>query len=164
MNKINYMTSLLTFYLKGEISHEQNFVKIKRPNTILALIPLGSKTETVAINQIASVETNFSLFLKELIYGVLIAIIGFCCMSISILLGLLLVIWGVSMGLCAFQTDLIIRLTSSSIKKISFLVLEKKKAYEAAEQINQLIGNRLDDTNTRQQTDRIVDAITSSNK
>ena len=43
MQKIEFMTSLLTFYLKGEISTEQNFLTLKVPNTILTLIPLGRK-------------------------------------------------------------------------------------------------------------------------
>ena len=45
MTSIKYMTSLLTFYLKGEIRTEKNFIQFKTPNTILGLIPLGAKTE-----------------------------------------------------------------------------------------------------------------------
>ena len=45
MQPIQYMTSLLTFYLKGEIRQEQNFVNLKKPNTILSLIPLGAKKD-----------------------------------------------------------------------------------------------------------------------
>ncbi|MFA5658900.1 MAG: hypothetical protein WC900_06410, partial [Oscillospiraceae bacterium] len=61
MGTITFMTSLLTFYLKGEIKSEQNFIKLKSPNTILSLIPLGAHKETLPTNQIASVETNFCL-------------------------------------------------------------------------------------------------------
>ena len=43
MNNITYMTGLLTFYLKGNISADQNFVRLKIPNTILSLIPLGAQ-------------------------------------------------------------------------------------------------------------------------
>lgn len=43
MQPITYMTSLFTFYLKGEIKSEQNFISFKVPNTILGLIPLGPK-------------------------------------------------------------------------------------------------------------------------
>ena len=39
MEAIKYMTGLLTFYIKGEIATEQNFLKIRFPNTLLALIP-----------------------------------------------------------------------------------------------------------------------------
>ena len=55
MKAIKYMTSLLTFYIKGEIATEQNFLKIRFPNTVLALIPLGSRKYNVPVAQISSV-------------------------------------------------------------------------------------------------------------
>lgn len=58
MQPITYMTSLFTFYLKGEIKSEQNFISFKVPNTILGLIPLGAQTEKFTISQIASTATN----------------------------------------------------------------------------------------------------------
>ena len=61
MQPIQYMSSLLTFYLKGEIRQEQNFVNLKRPNTILSLIPLGAKKDSIPVNQLSSVESNFKL-------------------------------------------------------------------------------------------------------
>ena len=61
MEAIKYMTSLLTFYIKGEIATEQNFLKIRFPNTVLALIPLGSRKYNVPVAQISSVASNFKL-------------------------------------------------------------------------------------------------------
>lgn len=49
MEAIKYMTSLLTFYIKGEIATEQNFLKIRLPNTVLALIPFGSRKYNVPV-------------------------------------------------------------------------------------------------------------------
>ena len=45
------------------------------------------------------------------------------------------------------------------MKDVSFLIFEKAKAELAESQIRQIISDRLDDTNNRVQTDRIVDAI-----
>ena len=45
------------------------------------------------------------------------------------------------------------------MKVIDFFIFDKKKAELAARQINEMISQRLNDTNSRQQTDRIVDAI-----
>ena len=67
MRSIQFMTSLLTFYLKGEISQDDKFIKMKKPNTILALIPLGAKKESVPVSQLASVDSNFKLHLKSLL-------------------------------------------------------------------------------------------------
>lgn len=168
METISFMSSLLTFYLKGEIAHEQNFIKLKTPNTILSLIPLGAKNDTIPVTQISSVETNFKLLFKNFIIGLVVAIIGLSLFRSSFLAGLIVLLIGAGMVINSFQTVLCIRLTSSTSKYISFLVFEKSKAELAANQINTIISNRLDDTNNRvhteKQTEAIVDAISSLKK
>lgn len=159
MQPIKYMTSLLTFYLKGEIRQEQNFVNLKKPNTILSLIPLGAKKDSIPVSQLASVESNFKLHFGSLLIGVIIAIIGLCLVSESFILALILMAVGANKAITAFETILTIKTTAGDIKDISFLIFEKSKAEEAERQIRQIISDRLDDTNNRVQTDRIVDAI-----
>ena len=162
MGTIRYITSLLTFYLKGEISTDQNFIKFKEPNTILGLIPLGAKTQNVAINQIASTQTNMKLKLLKLIIGIVLAVLGFSMFSESFVGGLIILIIGANSIIDAFEIDLQVNLTSGQVKAIDFFIFEKAKAEQAAAQINSMISNRLDDTNTKQQTDRIVDAISKN--
>ena len=159
MQPIQYMTSLLTFYLKGEIRQEQNFVNLKKPNTILSLIPLGAKKDSIPVSQLASVESNFKLHFGSLLLGAIIAIIGLCTISSSFILALIVMLVGANKAITAFETILSIKTTAGDIKDISFLVFEKSKADEAERQIRQIISDRLDDTNNRVQTDRIVDAI-----
>ena len=159
MTPIVYMSSLLTFYLKGEIKSEQNFVSFRIPNTILGLIPLGAHKDRVAVNQIAAVSTDTKLLLKTFLIGVIAALLGLSVMGTSFLVGLILLIYGASSILNAMQVNLVVTLTSGHVKVISFLIFEKVKATQAEEQINAMIAGRLDDTNNRQQTDRIVDAI-----
>lgn len=159
MNSIRYITSLLTFYLKGEISTEQNFVKFKEPNTILGLIPLGARKESVAINQIASTQTNFKLKFGKLLIGIILAILAVTMLPNSVALGIILFVIAANSIIDAFEIDLKVNMTSGQVKLIDFFIFEKGKAEQAEFQINALIAGRLDDTNTRQQTDRIVDAI-----
>ena len=159
MQTIQYMTSLLTFYLKGEIRQEQNFVNLKKPNTILSLIPLGAKKDSIPVSQLASVESNFKLHFGSLLWGAIITIIGLCILSSSFLFSLILILVGGNKAITAFETILSIKTTAGDVKNISFLIFEKAKAEEAEKQIRQIISNRLDDTNNRVQTDRIVDAI-----
>ena len=159
MQPIQYMTSLLTFYLKGEICQEQNFVNLRKPNTILKLIPLGVKKESIPVNQLASVESNFKLDLGSLIKGVILAIIGLGLLSNVFIVGLILLMLGANMCITAFDTVLAIKTTAGDFKYIFFLIFEKEKAELAESQIRQIISDRLDDTNNRVQTDRIVDAI-----
>ena len=158
MQTIQYITSLLTFYLKGEISLEQNFVKFKMPNTILGLIPLGAK-ESVPINQLSVVESNFQVKLKRLIIGAVVVIIGLSMLSDSFLAALIMLVLGANTVITALETVLTIKTTAGSNKTIAFLIFEKAKADLVEEKLNQLIGNRMDDTNVSKQTDRIVEAI-----
>ena len=159
MKPVQYMTSLLTFYLKGEIRQEQNFVNLKKPNTILSLIPLGAKKDSIPVSQLSSVESNFKLHFGSLLFGAIIAIIGLCLISESFLLALILILIGANKAITAFETILTIKTTSGDVKNVSFLIFEKAKADEAENQIRQIISDRLDDTNNRVHTDRIVDAI-----
>ena len=159
MEPIRYMTSLLTFYMKGEIKQEQNFVNLSKPNTILKLIPLGAKKESVPVSQLSSVESNFKLHFKEFIKGLAITLISFPLVAVFFPLGLILLAIGFNMVVTAFETVLTIKTTAGDIKNVSFLIFEKSKAEEAERQIRKIISDRLDDTNNRAQTDRIVEAI-----
>lgn len=159
METVKYITSLFTFYLKGEISSEQNFVRFKVPNTILGLIPLGAKKDNVAINQISSTQTNFKLKFGKFLVGAIIAALGFSMMEDSLALSLILFLIAANSIIDAFEIDLQVNMTSGQTKVIDFFIFDKGKAEAAERQINMMISNRLDDTNNRQQTDRIVDAI-----
>lgn len=163
MKTITFMTSLLIFYLKGEISGDKNFIKFRIPNTILGLIPLGSSKKTIAVNQIASVDTDFRLKFKQLLLGIIVAIISLDVISNSIFYGVLVLIFGILTILNSFQTALVVSTTASEAVVILFVIFEKNKAEEAADMINNLINGRIDDTNTKEQTDRIVDAINKNN-
>lgn len=159
MQTITFITSYLTFYLKGEISGDQKFLNLKIPNTILGLIPLGAKKESMPRQHIASVHTDFRLSFFSLIVGAFLALLGlgFLC-SGDIVLGIILAAVGILMVLGAFQTTLIIMTTASEIKTVSFIIFEKSKAELAKNEILALISTHLDDTNIREQTDRTIDA------
>ena len=159
MEPIKYTTSLLTFYIKGEIKQEQNFVNLSKPNTVLKLIPLGSKRESIPVSQLSSVESNFKLHFKDFLKGLALSLISFPLIVAFFPLGLILLAIGANMLITAFETKLFIKTTVGDVKTISFLIFEKSKAEEAERQIRQIISDRLNDTNNRIQTNRIVDAI-----
>lgn len=116
MNTIRYMTGLLTFYLKGEISTDGNFLTLKIPNTILGLIPLGSKKDSVPVNQLSMVSSNFKMKIFRFLIGAIICIVGFVgFVSLNvggIILGILLLAWGASIIINSFTTQLKIATTS----------------------------------------------------
>lgn len=161
MNTVTYVVSLLTFYLKGEIRSEQNFVVFQEPNTILGLVPLGKHTDRIPVHQIASVSTNFRLKLGKLVCGILAFLFGFGLFGQpgGFLPGLIILILAVNWILDAFEIDLTLITTSGAVKRIDFFIFDKEKAVLAEQQIHAMISNRMSDTNVREQTDRVVDAI-----
>lgn len=58
-----------------------------------------------------------------------------------------------------FEINLIVTTTAGKEQLIDFIIFDKSKAEMAEQEINKMISNRLDDTNNRQQTNRIVSAI-----
>ena len=58
---IPFMTSYLTFYLKGHIGIHSDHVDLTIPNTIFGLIPLGSNNRSIDVNQIVSPVSNFKV-------------------------------------------------------------------------------------------------------
>lgn len=168
MKTIKYRISLPTAYLKGEVTHEQNFVKLKTPNILFSLLAIGTKTDVIPVNQIATVTRTFNCIGVILLFGIILMWSGFSVISVSKILSLssslapiILILLGVLIIITSFQTVITIKTTSGEALKISVLIFDRSKALEIEDLINQLISNRLDDTNNRQQTDRIVEAITN---
>ena len=155
------MTGLLTFYLKGNISADQNFVRLKNPNTILSLIPLGAQKENISVNQVASVSSNFRLQFKNLIVGIVEVILAFALFRSSALWGLILLI-GASTVITSFVTELYITTTGGQTFYVPFLIFEKAKAGQAESMINSIICGRLDDTNYRQVSETSTNAIVNA--
>lgn len=168
MKTIKYRISLPTAYLKGEVTHEQNFVKLKTPNILFSLLAISTKTDVIPVNQIATVTRTFNCIGVILLFGIILMWSGFSVISASKILSLssslapiILILLGVLIIITSFQTVITIKTTSGEALKISVLIFDRSKALEIEDLINQLISNRLDDTNNRQQTDRIVEAITN---
>ena len=165
--KTSFITSYLTFYLKGTAECDGNFVKFSTPNTILKLVPMGSNKQTFPIEQVSSVTTDFRVTLGSLAWGVLFAIVGLACFGSSFLLGLILLAYGALTVLSSLQTA--VRITAAGNNYLlPIIFLQKAKAEEIADAIQQAIASRYSDTNVRvhseKSTDRIVDAIESMKK
>ena len=125
--RFSFITSFLTFYLKAIVVLEGQFVKTTNPNTILKVIPLGSRNKTIPVNQISSVDDSFSLDFKSFLWGVLFTVLGCYMMGDSFVGGLVIAIYGVLTVLSSFQTILVLNLTSGGVHIISVLFFEKEK-------------------------------------
>lgn len=172
METITFMSSVITFYIKGEISAEQNFVRFKIPNR-LGLIPLGSNDERIPITQISLVRMTHKVRPFWFIVGFLLTFVSFLVFTeMPSFRCILMLLLGIAMIVCSLRKCLDIDLTSGRVIRVPFVIFEWHKADHAAELINELISNRIYDTNVRihtdrsigdnrEQTDMVVDAIKS---
>ena len=170
MESITFLTSLLTFYLKGRITVDASFLNISFPNTVLGIIPLGKRTSTIPINQISTTSSSFRLDLKRFLIGIIIIALG-VIMFYEYLNGdgnyrtgyLVVLSCIVLCGICSiinsFEVILRFDMTSGKSKQLHFIVFESGKAKKVSQQINEMIEARLSDTNTKQQIDRIIEAM-----
>lgn len=159
MEHITYMTSILTFYIRGKIKLEENMITFKVPNTILGVFPLGYKKDSIAINQIASVSTNFKLNLKAFLLGIVIIVLGLCLLKKAVIWAIILIALGFASIINSMPTNFTLATTSGKEINIKFLMFDAEKANYAREEINMIITKRLDDTNSRIQTNKIIETI-----
>jgi len=134
-------------------------IKTSNPNTILKVIPLGSQNKTIPVDQVASVDSSFRLDFKSFAWGIIFALIGLSMMQNSFIGGLILAAYDVLTVLSAFQTLLVLHLTSGGTHVVSVVVFEKANLENCKETIEGLIHNRYNDTNVTKNTDRIIDAL-----
>ena len=165
MESITILTSLLFVWLKSRIDFEENFIKIKNPNSVLGFIPLGSKKFSVAINQIASVDSEFKLLFKNLIVGIieLCTVPVFLRDSSTIIIAIIFLILGVSTVINSFQIHLNINTTSGQLYYISAFIFQKGKLSNIESSLNNLISNRMDDTNNRKVAEVQTEALKADN-
>ncbi len=179
MQNISFITSLLTFYLKGEIGVDNLMLNLKKPNTFLEFIPLGRKSDQVPVPQISTAATEFKLNTKELVIGFVVFLISCAFLNSAkgseIVEGLIYLAIGVLIILNAFKTTLTVTATSGMVYTIYFIIFEKNKAEAAKKLILDAIVNRANDTNVRMaaemqmqqsadQTQAIVNAVNNLNQ
>lgn len=163
---VEFITSYFTFYLKGEVSFTSDNVRIKTPNTILGLIPLGHTEEVIDIAQISGASSDFKIKLGQMIFAFFIMLFGVACLTGKggmPILGIFLILLGIDGILSSIQTTVTIRESSGTTHVISLVAFEKGKAEVIKQRVEKVRHNRLYDTNVRihanDAADRVVDAI-----
>lgn len=163
MKQLSFITSFLTFYLKGLVRIDNDFFRAKVPNTILKMIPLGANNFSIPCTQIGNIDDSFRVRFGALIWGIIITIVGYNYFSDKFLLGLILLLYVISIILNSFEVILTIGASSGNEYIIRFMIFEKSKMYTVKEWVEEIIRTRHYDTNVRihseRQTNAIVDAI-----
>lgn len=167
MEPITFRHGIIRSYMKGQVSCSNNLIDVVEPTSILWFIPTGHRTYQLPVSQVSSVVavsgTKWFLLIISVLYLVSAAISSLGAIVNTGITGLLTAIIVIASGiwfvLMCLPTYLVIATTAGQEARIKFPFFDRDKASEAARQLNQVLSGRMDDTNVRIHTDRVVDAI-----
>ena len=146
MTTIRFITGLLTFYMKGEISKDDSFIYLVMPDSILGFIPLSKTCKQLLLNQVASISTGFQLVFKDIFVGIAEMMLGMLFWQFPFI-ALLLAALGIITVIGALQTTLTVNLTSGEHIVIRIHIFEGQKVCEAHSIIYEAINNCRNNTN-----------------
>lgn len=170
----DYILSNLLLYLKGNITADDNFLRINEPVVALGMIPKGKAETKIPINQIASVDKISTTSIIRFILGVFFfpfgAVLTLGGVSEAayggglfwLVLGILLLLTGFCTFFNGFINTIIINLSSGDATTLNLCFWDKSKLNDIVSDIESLVNQRVDDTNTRIHTDKIVNTIKNS--
>ena len=72
MDTVTYISSLILFFIKGEISGDRNFIKLRIPNAFYSTVPFGYSEESIPMTHISSASTRLDIRFFKLLIGTLI--------------------------------------------------------------------------------------------
>mgnify|MGYP005984469545 FL=1 len=137
-NQEEFSTSLLMPWIKGTISVDETFLHINVPNTILGLIPSGSRKRKTPISAVSDiyVETRHRIF--PMLLGIILALFGFTALSSSVLAGFLMMLIGVLVFGGGIQTVFTYE-AAGSPKSFSFPFYEANHLHEFEGNLSEIL-------------------------
>ncbi|WP_300379817.1 hypothetical protein [Clostridium sp.] len=142
---IRFATSLLFFWIKGEISVDNRFVKTNLSNTILGFIPAGKDNQSIPLKNISSATTSTKFKIKAIIGGLILILLGLGSFSDSFLLGLILLVIGIGILGSGINILLIIEKAGNPYI-ISVPFFESSKIMNLKNMIDSALSNDTDKT------------------
>jgi len=133
--------SVLTGYMKSQFTvDDKQFVGVI-PNTLLGVIPLGSKKTTYLLRQISGVQIDNGFLVLNMLLGVLLVIMGISVMfTNSGFWGIVATVSGIIMFQSGKATTISVA-TSGGICKYSVAFWERKKTNAFVEEFNKLLSS-----------------------
>ncbi|SYW09721.1 hypothetical protein [Oenococcus oeni] len=143
--KKEFSASALLFWIKGSVAVDYRFVRIVEQNTIFGLIPAGNHKQNIPLKNISDTSVNSYYNVKNFIWGIIIALIGFALFDSSTFFGLIAVLIGVGLFLNGIMTQLDIEKGGSSyIINVPFY--NKNDVSEIQQAIEQALSADVDKT------------------
>lgn len=163
----DFSVSVVTPWVKGNMSVDDGFLKVKIQNTILfGLIPAGMHKDTSPLQSVSNVYTSKEYKLGRLVLGALVVLLGLYMFSSSFLGAIIAVLIGAAILFSGILT--VFAYERSGIEKKIFLpFFEANHASEFEEQVISAMRAYQNDRNVRvhsqNSSDQIVNAINHSN-
>ncbi|MCL1632841.1 DUF2892 domain-containing protein [Sporolactobacillus sp. CPB3-1] len=161
-NNKDFSVSLAAFWVKGTIFVDEQFLRVKIPNTILfGLIPAGLQKDSSPLQAISNVYTSSSFKLGRMALGALVFLAGIASLGNLGLGAVLLAL----IGFLIFGSGILTTFSyerSGIEKKINLPFFEANHARELAEQIEKAMSTFQESRNITKNTDRILNQMQSS--
>jgi hypothetical protein len=132
----SFSPSILLFWIKTHLGVSSTRVVTKEANTVLGIIPLGANDAAYPLTNVASVGVNVQVKIFRGILGAVLAIAGLASFGSSVLVGLILLLLGVSLVLNTVNATLRITNNAGGTKEIYVSVLEKAKLERFRDEVN----------------------------
>ena len=155
MKKVVFSTSLLFFWVKGEVEVDNRFVKTKLSNTILGFIPAGKDQQSIPLKNISGALLSTKFFIKPFIIGLILLLMGLGSFADNFILGLILLILGIGIAGSGIQTILNIE-KSGTPYLISVPFFEKQKMQLLNNSIHDALAEDTDKTDLNMFFDKKV--------
>lgn len=132
-----FSVSLILFFLKSHFWLTNKRLIVNAPNVFL-FIPTGNDTVTYPLRNIGGVKTKTELKFMSLLGGVVLLLIG---LSTIRSIGILLILFGASTIIGAFQTAIVVGSGSGGAVRYSYVPWEATEAKKMINELNQLIAD-----------------------
>ena len=164
--KVSFFSNVIAQKDKGYVECNGNLLNIYAPEIALGLLPGAARKQSVPVNQISSVSSGFQANGGRIIGGLILLFTGRANLfSPLFLVALIFLALGVIVLLNGLQDQVTITMARNTIC-IRISCLDKGKAEQIVELVNNAISGHMDDmnvrTNVNSATDRVVDAINNN--
>ncbi|USS92142.1 zinc ribbon domain-containing protein [Fructobacillus americanaquae] len=169
VTKIDYMASILFFWVKGYVEVDNRVIKVQRQNTIAHIIPAGEDKQVFRLDNVqgSSQHTSYKLF--NFIVGALIAFFGVESLGSNAVLGIVLAVFGVIFFLNGIVTELVINGNGSNYF-VGVTLFDKQKVIDINQKIQEALiyGQDAHDNNrvmanANMNSQAMIDAIRDQN-
>lgn len=102
----DFSISLIFFWIKGHLSVDNRFIKMRVPNTIFGIIPAGSDNETIPLKTVSNLKVSTRYRVWPLVIGVIIALSALGSLGDSFFGAVIMLIIGVAIAGSGIQKKL----------------------------------------------------------